>query len=75
MKAKKFHTSFFILQASTFIISYTNSINDCNTFLDKDAIYRVSTNGLFVAFFFQIGIMVSSLQLNLGKQLVWGKDF
>ncbi|MEH2202463.1 MAG: hypothetical protein V7K53_00075 [Nostoc sp.] len=36
--------------------SNTNSINDCNTSLAKDAIHRVSTNGLFVAFFFQIGI-------------------
>ncbi|MEH2177181.1 hypothetical protein [Nostoc sp.] len=36
--------------------SYTNSINGCNTSLGKDAIHRVSTNGLFVAFFFQIGI-------------------
>ena len=34
----------------------TNSINDCNICLGKDAIHRVSTNGLFVAFFFQIGI-------------------
>ncbi|MEH1815771.1 MAG: hypothetical protein V7K26_05970 [Nostoc sp.] len=36
--------------------SYTNSINDCNTSLGKDAMNRVSTNGLFVASFFQIGI-------------------
>ncbi|QFS46196.1 hypothetical protein GXM_03676 [Nostoc sphaeroides CCNUC1] len=35
----------------------TNSINDCNTSLGKDAMNRVSTNGLFVAFFFQIGII------------------
>jgi len=27
-----------------------------NTSLGKDAIHRVSTDGLFVAFFFQIGI-------------------
>ncbi|MGV0107541.1 hypothetical protein NSTCB13_06428 [Nostoc sp. DSM 114160] len=33
----------------------TNSIDDCNTSLGKDAIHRVSTNGLCVAFFFQIG--------------------
>ncbi|WP_141699724.1 hypothetical protein [Nostoc sp. KVJ20] len=38
----------------------TNSINDCNTSLGKDAIHRVSTNGLFVAFFFQIGITLIS---------------
>ncbi|WP_375479265.1 hypothetical protein [uncultured Nostoc sp.] len=36
--------------------SHTNSINDCNISLGKDAMNRVSTNGLFVAFFFQIGI-------------------
>ncbi|QFS46217.1 hypothetical protein GXM_03697 [Nostoc sphaeroides CCNUC1] len=46
---------------------YTNSINDCNTSLGKDAMNRdamnrdamnrVSTNGLFVAFFFSIGII------------------
>ncbi|QFS47887.1 hypothetical protein GXM_05379 [Nostoc sphaeroides CCNUC1] len=36
--------------------TYTNLINDCNISLGKDAIHRVSTNGLFVAFFFQIGI-------------------
>ncbi len=30
--------------------------NDCNISLAKDAINRVSTSGLFVAFFFQIGI-------------------
>ncbi|MEH2181191.1 hypothetical protein [Nostoc sp.] len=36
--------------------SYTNSINDCNTSLGKDAMNRVSTNDLFVAFFFQIHI-------------------
>ena len=30
----------------------TNSINDCNTSLGEDAMNRVSTNGLFVAFFF-----------------------
>ncbi len=35
----------------------TNSINDCNTSLVKDAIHRVSTDGLFVAFFFPIGII------------------
>ncbi|MBE8989272.1 hypothetical protein [Nostoc sp. LEGE 12450] len=35
---------------------HTNSINDCNTFLDEDAMNRVSTNGLFVAFFFSTGI-------------------
>ncbi|MGJ5633958.1 hypothetical protein [Nostoc sp. CALU 1950] len=37
-------------------LTYTNSINDCNTSLGKDAMNRVSTNGLFVAFFFEIGI-------------------
>ncbi|WP_167315554.1 hypothetical protein [Nostoc punctiforme] len=37
-------------------MSNTNSINDCNTSLGQDAIHRVSTNGLFVAFFFPIGI-------------------
>ncbi|MEH1913202.1 hypothetical protein [Nostoc sp.] len=42
------------------IATYTNSINDCNTSLGKDAMNRVSTNGLFVAFFFQIGIIVTS---------------
>jgi hypothetical protein len=36
---------------------YTNSINDCNTSLDEDAIHRVSTDGLFVTFFFKIGII------------------
>ncbi|OYE02066.1 hypothetical protein [Nostoc sp.] len=35
---------------------YTISIDDCNTSLGKDAMNRVSTNGLFVTFFFQIGI-------------------
>jgi hypothetical protein len=34
----------------------TNSINDCNTSLGKDAIHCISTDGLFVTFFFQIGI-------------------
>ncbi|MEH1813407.1 MAG: hypothetical protein V7L09_13335 [Nostoc sp.] len=36
--------------------TYTNSINDCNRSLGKDAMNRVSTNDLFVAFFFQISI-------------------
>ena len=36
--------------------TYTNSINDCNTSLGQDAMNRVSTGGLFVAFFFPIGI-------------------
>ncbi|MBW4431618.1 MAG: hypothetical protein KME28_07780 [Pelatocladus maniniholoensis HA4357-MV3] len=57
-----------VMQADIFVVSVdaialnTNSINDCNTSLGKDAIMgrdainRVSTNGLFVAFFFQIGI-------------------
>ncbi|MEH2256416.1 hypothetical protein [Nostoc sp.] len=40
------------------IASYTNSINDCNTYLGRDTIHRVSTNGLFIAFFFQIGISI-----------------
>ncbi|WP_341529278.1 hypothetical protein [Nostoc sp. UHCC 0302] len=31
-------------------------MNDCNTSLGEDAMNRVSTNGLFVTFFFQIGI-------------------
>ncbi len=31
---------------------YTISIDDCNTSLGKDAMNRVSTNGLFVVFFF-----------------------
>ncbi|WP_341528981.1 hypothetical protein WKK05_06550 [Nostoc sp. UHCC 0302] len=35
---------------------YTNSMNGCNTPLDEGAIHRVSTDGLFVAFFFKIGI-------------------
>ncbi|QFS46568.1 hypothetical protein GXM_04049 [Nostoc sphaeroides CCNUC1] len=26
-------------------VTNTNSINDCNTYLDKDAMNRVSTNG------------------------------
>ncbi|WP_341525775.1 hypothetical protein [Nostoc sp. UHCC 0302] len=30
----------------------TNSINDCNTYFGEDAIHRVSTDGLFVTFFF-----------------------
>ncbi|WP_257798184.1 hypothetical protein [Nostoc edaphicum] len=34
-------------------------MNDCNTSLGKDAMNRVSTNGLFVAFFFQIGITIT----------------
>ncbi|WP_143854135.1 hypothetical protein [Nostoc sp. 'Peltigera membranacea cyanobiont' 210A] len=33
-----------------------SDVNDCNTSLGKDAMNRVSTNGLFVAFFFQIGL-------------------
>ncbi|MEH1950709.1 MAG: hypothetical protein V7K77_27690 [Nostoc sp.] len=37
-------------------IADTNSINDCNTSLGKDAMHRISTNGLFVAFFFPIGM-------------------
>ncbi|BBD68780.1 hypothetical protein NIES4072_38940 [Nostoc commune NIES-4072] len=37
-------------------LTYTNLINDCNTSLGKDAMNRVSTNGLFVGLFFQIGI-------------------
>ncbi|MEH2418700.1 hypothetical protein [Nostoc sp.] len=37
-------------------VADTNSIYDCNTFLGKDAMNRVSTNGLFVAFFFPIGM-------------------
>ncbi|OYD96452.1 hypothetical protein CDG76_06625 [Nostoc sp. 'Peltigera membranacea cyanobiont' 210A] len=37
-------------------INNTNSINDCNTSLGKDAMNRVCTNGLFVALFFPIGI-------------------
>ncbi|WP_181984902.1 hypothetical protein [Nostoc sphaeroides] len=41
--------------------TYTNSINDCNTSLGKDAMNRDAMNrdamnGLFVAFFFPIGI-------------------
>jgi hypothetical protein len=35
---------------------YIISIDDCNASWGKDAMNRVSTNGLFVAFFFQIGI-------------------
>ncbi|MDZ8104151.1 MAG: hypothetical protein RM338_00800 [Nostoc sp. DedQUE12a] len=42
--------------------SYTNSINDCNTSLGQDAMNRVSTNGLSVAFFFAIGIRRSPLR-------------
>ncbi|WP_277884313.1 hypothetical protein [Nostoc parmelioides] len=32
-----------------FFLTYTNSINDCNTSLGEDAINRVSTDGLFGA--------------------------
>ncbi|MBN3924398.1 hypothetical protein [Nostoc sp. NMS4] len=41
-----------ILDWESLFMSRTNSINDCNTSLGKDAMNRVSTNGLFVAFFF-----------------------
>ncbi|MBD0387253.1 MAG: hypothetical protein ICV54_12215 [Nostoc sp. C3-bin3] len=34
------------------ISTYTDFINDCNTSLGKDAIHRVSTNGVLVTFFF-----------------------
>ncbi|WP_414753147.1 hypothetical protein [Anabaena sp. CCY 9910] len=34
-----------------------------NTFLGEDAIHRVSTDGLFVAFFFQIGMTTNNQQL------------
>ncbi len=34
------------------VSTYTDSINDCNTSLGKDAMNRVSTNGVFVALFF-----------------------
>ncbi|WP_341525826.1 hypothetical protein WKK05_25065 [Nostoc sp. UHCC 0302] len=37
-----------------------NSINGCNTSLGEDAMNRVSTNGLFVAFFFLIGVTLNS---------------
>ncbi|WP_069072100.1 hypothetical protein [Nostoc sp. KVJ20] len=43
-------TEFFWLVAN----NNTHSINDCNTSLGKDAMNRVSTNGLFVAFFFKL---------------------
>ncbi|ODG98792.1 hypothetical protein A4S05_07355 [Nostoc sp. KVJ20] len=43
------------------LVFNTNSINDCNTSLGKDAMNRVSTNGLFLAFFFKIGITNLSL--------------
>ncbi|BBD67996.1 hypothetical protein NIES4072_46920 [Nostoc commune NIES-4072] len=33
-------------------LNNTISIDDCNTSLGKDAMNRVSTNDLFVAFFF-----------------------
>ena len=46
----------YYIQLTVLIISYTNSINDCNTSLGEDAMNRVSTNGLFVTYFFQIGI-------------------
>ncbi|WP_341529547.1 hypothetical protein [Nostoc sp. UHCC 0302] len=49
------------MQKSGTLNSYTNSINDCNTSLGEDAIHRVSTNGLFVTFFFQIGITLCVL--------------
>ncbi|OYD96315.1 hypothetical protein CDG76_05750 [Nostoc sp. 'Peltigera membranacea cyanobiont' 210A] len=42
--------------AKEFLKNHTSSINDCNTSLGKDAMNRVSTNGLFV--FFQIGITI-----------------
>ena len=47
---------FFYLASRLRLCTYTNSINDCNTSLGKDAIHRVFTNSLFVAFFFQIDI-------------------
>ncbi len=55
MKSQIFIKSRIYPQPKSFF-AYTNLINDCNTSLGKDAIHRVSTNGLFVAFFFQIGI-------------------
>ncbi|MEH2175721.1 hypothetical protein [Nostoc sp.] len=49
----------------------TNSINGCNTSLGKDAMNRVSTNGLFVAFFFQIGItMFPVSNFNVGTRII-----
>jgi uncharacterized protein YlaI len=64
-------------KVNTNLSLYTYLINDCNTSLAKDAIHRVSTtgetlatrwlmnrlskNGLFVTFFFQIGITYSVL--------------
>ncbi|WP_335231939.1 hypothetical protein [Nostoc sp.] len=42
--------------------SYTISIDDCNTSLGKDAMNRVSTNGLFVAFFFKLVLIFLPLR-------------
>ncbi|MGV0104451.1 hypothetical protein NSTCB13_03128 [Nostoc sp. DSM 114160] len=50
--------------------NYTNSINDCNTYLGKDAMNRVSTNGLFVVFFFQIGINLNLTPFNYELLLI-----
>jgi hypothetical protein len=47
----------------------TSSINDCNTSLGKDAIHRVSTNSLFVALFFQIGINYSNFCIQYNYQI------
>ncbi|WP_445628729.1 hypothetical protein [Nostoc sp. DSM 114167] len=49
----------------------TNSINGCNTSLGKDAMNRVSTNGLFVALFFQIDITMFPVNsLNVGTEII-----
>ncbi|WP_341528875.1 hypothetical protein WKK05_06005 [Nostoc sp. UHCC 0302] len=53
-----FSSGFYLKKTQyTFILFYTSLINDCNTSLGEDAIHRVSTNGLFVTFFFEIGII------------------
>ncbi len=50
--------------------TYTNSINDCNTSLGKDAMNHLSTNGLFVAFFSQIGINLNLTPFNYELLLI-----
>ncbi|ODG99527.1 hypothetical protein A4S05_04555 [Nostoc sp. KVJ20] len=41
--------------------TYANSINGSTHPWVKDAMNRVSTNGLFVAFFFKIGVMIKNI--------------
>ncbi|WP_341526835.1 hypothetical protein [Nostoc sp. UHCC 0302] len=50
-------------------LEFSDKSNDCNTFLGEDAMNRVSTNGLFVTFFFQIGISYSWRSLSLWEKV------